>query len=91
MNEYDWKWVILMTSITGFSLMLTVNLFGFAYSSIPMLLINMLTGVIGGVVFFADLIAYVKILQIRSFYDQHNNIKPLERYDEHTQRKGGRR
>ena len=83
MNEYDWKWLILMTSITGFSLILTVNIFGYAYPSIPMLLINMVTGIIGGLIFFLDLIAYVKILKMREFYEERNDSEPLERYDEH--------
>lgn len=75
MNIYDWKMFNIFLIITGFSLMLTVWAYEFAYPFIPDTITYMLTGVCGGMMILSTLICRLKIIQIIRYYEEDDNGK----------------
>jgi len=74
MNIYDWKYVILITCITGLSMMLTVTCYYlFYFPLIPQTASTMITSIIGGIMLLTCLISYKKILVLKKYYEDEDD------------------
>jgi len=74
MNEYDIKAVVLATLFSGVALLVTVWGYHLAYR-IPLLITNMLSGVVSGVTVLVVLICYLKLRDMRNFIEEDEDGK----------------
>lgn len=76
MNEYDWKMVMISSLISGICIVGTImGFYTYFYPNISLVMTNMLCGIVFGITFTISLIAFLKRMEIREFYEQQGDEK----------------